>query len=481
MLQEGQQLDGLAQTHVVRQAGALVEAVEEGQPAQATLLVRPQLAAEPLRRWQRIRGLLLVVLLQHRLQPGASVEAMHRQTHQQIAFGGGDPQGIVQAELRVGTAEAFSVSQIVRSQFDPGPLVAHEGAAFAAQPLQFPQGECHPADHQIPAPVEGFAEAEAAGAFRQLRLDRQTQAAGQAPRQAGGKVDADAGIPQLPRCGPHQHEGFGGGQLHRVRRSGLQAPFDRWEHGEGASQTLQQHFTGLLDCHFSQLELVGTGGPGRSGGQLEARIRLRLQPKPQLPELFSLCRCLQFQAGACSGEISSDALAPMEAGAGQPFGLFITDLNHPCFGAQGVLPQGQQGIEAVGGWFKVLAQLCVDQILQQRGHPQAATAGPAAGHRVGGTHGLRTQPCHAVTAPTQWFPPGQGAGGHQRQAGGQILQASPVLLAVEQRYPSGPVGISLAFAQFHLGNPAPPGHKAEGPALQMAPPAQLIGQVWIPS
>ena len=50
VLQEGQQLDRLAQAHVVGQTGALVEAVQEGQPAQAPLLIGPQLAREALRR-----------------------------------------------------------------------------------------------------------------------------------------------------------------------------------------------------------------------------------------------------------------------------------------------------------------------------------------------------------------------------------------------------------------------------------------------
>ena len=46
VLQEGQQLDRFAQAHVIGQAGPLIKAVQEGEPAQAPLLVGPQLAGE---------------------------------------------------------------------------------------------------------------------------------------------------------------------------------------------------------------------------------------------------------------------------------------------------------------------------------------------------------------------------------------------------------------------------------------------------
>ena len=91
MLQEGQQLDRFAQAHVIGQAGALIKAVQEGQPAQAAFLIGPQLAFKAFRCRQRIGCFLLVVLLQHRLQPGARFKAMHRQAHQRVAFAGGEP------------------------------------------------------------------------------------------------------------------------------------------------------------------------------------------------------------------------------------------------------------------------------------------------------------------------------------------------------------------------------------------------------
>ena len=47
--QQGDDLNGLAQAHVVGQAGAQAELRQEVQPAQAAVLVGPQLGAQPRR------------------------------------------------------------------------------------------------------------------------------------------------------------------------------------------------------------------------------------------------------------------------------------------------------------------------------------------------------------------------------------------------------------------------------------------------
>ena len=195
VLQKRQQLNGFAQAHVVSQAGPLVEAVQEGEPAEAPLLIGPQLTAESLRSRQGIGRLLLVVLLQHRLEPWARVEAVHRHPHQQFPFRSRQPQRVIEAQFRFRATEAFGVLEVVGPQFDPGPLVAHQGAALAAQALQFPQGERHPADHQIPLPVQTLTQRETARAFGQFRFDREAQSAGQATGEAGRQLHPHAGIP----------------------------------------------------------------------------------------------------------------------------------------------------------------------------------------------------------------------------------------------------------------------------------------------
>ena len=134
----------------------------------------------------------------------------------------------------------------------------HERTSLVGEPFQLPQGQGDPPDHQIPAPVEGFTQGETAGAFGQFRLDGQTQATGQAARQAWGEIHADSGIPQLARCRSHQDEGFRWRELHRLRSRGVQSPFDRREDTERPSQSFQQHLTGLIHLHLPQLQGVGS-------------------------------------------------------------------------------------------------------------------------------------------------------------------------------------------------------------------------------
>ena len=143
--------------------------------------------------------------------------------------------------------------------------MTHQRAAFAAEPLQFPQGQGDPADHQFPAPVEGFPEGETTGAFRKFRFDREAEAAGETSGEAGGQLDTDAGISQLMGSGAHQHEGLSWCELHRLWRCAFQAPFNGREDGKGTAEPFQQHFTGLFDGDFTELQLARTGGPGRRG------------------------------------------------------------------------------------------------------------------------------------------------------------------------------------------------------------------------
>ena len=253
VLQKRQQLNGFAQAHVVSQTGPLIEAVQEGEPAEAPLLIGPQLTAETFRGRQGVGGLLLVVLLQHRLQPWAGVEAVHRHPHQQFPFRPRQPQRVVEAQFRFRPTEAFGIFEVVGPQFDPGPLVAHQGAALAAQALQFPQGERHPADHQIPLPVQTLTQRETARALGQFRFDRQAQSAGQATGEAGRQLHSHAGIPQLPGGRAHQHEGLGRGELHRFRCGALQTPLNGRKHAQGAAHAFQQHFTRLVHPDLSKL------------------------------------------------------------------------------------------------------------------------------------------------------------------------------------------------------------------------------------
>ena len=233
----------------------------------------------------------------------------------------------------------------------------------------------------------------------------------------------------------------------------------------------------MLHGHFPQLQPIDAGGPGHTSGHLQGGIGFRLQGKAQGPEVFPFGGGVELEAGAGGGHIAGDAFAPVVAGGGEAFGVFISEMDHAGVGAKGLLPGTEQGVEAFGVGGEAGAQLGIHQVFQQGGHPQASAAGPAAGHGVGGPHRFGPQPGGAVAALSGGLPPGQRTSGHQGQSGGQILQAAPVVFAVEQGNPAGPVGVALSSAQLHLGNPAAPGDQAEGPALHVTPPAQFIGQV----
>ena len=240
MLQEGQQLDRFAQAHVVGQAGALIEAMQEGQPAQTALLIGPQLSGEPRGRRQGIGGFLLVVLLQHRLQAGPGREGMDRQAGEGLPFIARDPQGVIEAEGGLSGAELLGVLEVQGPQFDPGPLVLHQRAALGRELLEVLQVQRDPADHEFPAPLQGFPEGEAAGLLGQLGGDGQAQAAGQTTGEARGEHHPDAHIPQAGRGGSHQDEGLRGGELHRLGGGGIQAPLQGLKGQQGAAQALQQ-------------------------------------------------------------------------------------------------------------------------------------------------------------------------------------------------------------------------------------------------
>ena len=158
---------------------------------------------------------------------------------QGLALVARDAQGVIEAEGRLRGAELLGVLEVQRPQFDPGALVLHQGAALGRELLEVLQVQRDPADHEFPAPIQAFAEGEAAGLLRQLGRDRQAQAAGQAPGEAGREDHTDTHIPQTGRGGAHQNKGLRGGELHRLGSRGIEAPLQRLKGQEGAAQALQ--------------------------------------------------------------------------------------------------------------------------------------------------------------------------------------------------------------------------------------------------
>jgi hypothetical protein len=241
--------------------------------------------------------------------------------------------------------------------------------------------------------------------------------------------------------------------LHRFGRGGIEAALDRFEHGEGPPQTLQQQLTGLGHRHFAQLQGAIAGCPGHGGRHPQAGIGLCLQAEFQLPQLLPFGGGEQLQAGPGRGHPPGHRLAPVVGGNDQPFEVFLVEVQLAIALAEGFLPGQQQRVEPFALRLETRPQLAVEQGLQQAGHPQPAAArAPAGQGRI------------ALGAG------GQGAGGHLGDADRQLFQAPPVAFAVEQGQPAGD-------AVLDLGQPAAPGDQAQRPALQVGPPAQVVGHV----
>ena len=394
-----------------------------------------------------------MVLLQHRLEPRARLKVVHRQAVEGVTGAAGEAQGVVEAEIGLGGGEALSVAQVGGAQLDPGALVLHQRAPFGREALEIVEAEGDPPDHQLPRPAELLPEAETPGAGGQLGHDRQAEATGQAAAEAGGQHHSHPHIAQLGGGGAHQHEGLGGGELHGLRRGGVEAPLDRLEHLQGAAQALQQQQARLTHAHLPHLEGGVAGAPNSARRQPQAGFRLGLEGEAQLPELLLRRRGEQFQAGPRRRHPARHRLAPVVGGDLQAFDRLAIESDAAIAGAQGPLPGGQQWIEAGGRWLEAGPQLACQQGLQQTRHPQPTAAGAAAGHGL-----------------LAWRSGSDGAGGHLGQPDRHLLQPVAVAFAVEQGPPAG-------LALLHQGQPAAAGDQAQGPALQVAPPAQFIGQV----
>jgi hypothetical protein len=83
----------------------------------------------------------------------------------------------------------------------------------------------------------------------------------------------------------------------------------------------------LVNFDFSELKGFRSGGPGRSGWQLEAGIGLRLQAKLQVPEFFAFVWGVEFEAGAGGREASSNPFAPVQACRGEAFCILVAHLH----------------------------------------------------------------------------------------------------------------------------------------------------------
>ena len=167
----------------------------------------------------------------------------------------------------------------------------------------------------------------------------------------------------------------------------------------------------------------------------------------QLPEFLPFRRGEQLEAGPGRGDLAGDGLAPVVAGAAEALLVFLVEFQLAVTAGEALFPGRQQGVQAGCARLEGFPQLPVHQLVDDARHQKPIGAGTAAGQL-----GI-----------------GAGGGHHLGHLGGQLLQPAAVVFPVEQRAPAG-------FAVRALRQPAAPGDQAEAPALDVAPPEQVIPQ-----
>ena len=101
-----------------------------------------------------------------------------------------------------------------------------------------------------------------------------------------------------------------------------------------------------------------------------------------MPELLPLRRRIQLQAGPRRCQPARHRLQPVVGRNLEPLAVFSIQLELAIAAAQGLLPRGQQRIQALGILLEAGPQLAIEQGLQQACHPQPAAAGAATGQSL---------------------------------------------------------------------------------------------------
>ena len=255
-LQQGDQLDGLAEAHVVGQARAHAEALEEREPAHACALVGAQGALESLGLLEHGDLLHGAVRPEDLRDPALGVEAHHRQRAVgRIAVG--KAQGLHQRDLtaRVLLQELDAALQVLGADLHPLSVDAHQRHALLGQCLECLERERHVAERDLPAVVHQAVQADAAaGAAAVATLAGRGVALDEEPR-----ADAVGGLsPPIrhqdleARFREHRLEvaeelvRLGGLELEPRGRAFIERFLDLRVEAAGATELLEEHVAELL-------------------------------------------------------------------------------------------------------------------------------------------------------------------------------------------------------------------------------------------
>ncbi len=446
VLEQRDELDRLAQTHVVGEAGAEAHAIEEGQPAQARGLVGPQLAVEALGLVQSRHPRGVGRAFQKVRHPPAGVDALHRQAASAAA---GQSHRLQQTHLPLAAVleQLLRLGDLLGPQFDPAapqpdegrpaPGLLGQGTHVLGRKHAVADGDPPAEMHERRQPQLRPALAPAAGS---AAGGRDLQPRGEpgllrTPPARGDHVDAR--LPQQPRELREEPVGLGRAQFHRAGMGVGEHVLEPREHPGGTPE--------LRDQHFLRVPLAGP----------EQRRRLvRIAPEP-------LGLDLHIAAGEAARKPPTGAVAGRRDTLGQGRLVGLGQPQHQAKpplvagGHQHAEPLGDRSHQARGILVTTGHPRLAGQKPREPGHVRIATGVPAL-QRVGIVLDQQDRPDPGIDHRPQGLledrpgPPAAGVhrGPHLRGHGrDQQPQPIPHAVVVKPRMPGGPQPRSGALDQ----------------------------------
>ena len=262
-LQSGQGLDGLAQTHVVGQAGPQPPSFQEGDPGVAQMLVGPELAVELLGGVHLLNPALLLQLFQEVTEP---VVGRQRDVVILGPLVGAqpDPHDFPQADLLAVAPEIGGGPDVVGIDLHPLAPEPHQRRLQGGQFLQFLRRYGIVAQGHPDVEVDQGRHIHAGAALHGLGLGAGPDAGpglGSLPGPPGGQQHAEAGLLQRGSLAFQEPVGLLGIQPAPARLPAFQAVGDGWTHRAGLGQGTQQKLGGV-EVRVGSIDLIFPDGLG---------------------------------------------------------------------------------------------------------------------------------------------------------------------------------------------------------------------------
>ena len=330
-LQGGQGLDGLAQAHVVGQAGAQPPVPQESQPRVAQLLVGPKLAGEAPGGVHLLDPALLLKAFQELTEPvlgrQGDVVVLGPLVRAQP-----DLQNFPQAELLPVTPEIGGSPDVVGIDLHPPAPEPHQRGLHLGQFLQFLHRYGLVAQGYLDVQIDQRGHGHAGAAPHGWSLGPGPDAGpgpGALPGPPGRQQHAEPGLLQRGGLAFQEPIGFPGVQPAPGRLLALEAVSDGWTHRSGLGQGAQQELGGV-EVRVWSVDLIFPHG---LGGEQQASVVVGLEQVAQVPIVLPDDRGLVLRTGF-RGLLQPEAEPVRRVGGGGqgplPFGDLAPELLELC-------------------------------------------------------------------------------------------------------------------------------------------------------